>query len=173
MNQIFYVVTNSKIKFCSTSYYFDLENKLHYLSYTEGNLGEINDFNNIITKDYSEIETFLREIKIKYPDEVHYKINVRLSFLIDEDLRQLDTIRFDELLNHFLKTVEYTTIYSGQGEFKDVNLIKLNKDYYLDFQLIDKDLFLNVFLDLIIKSRLKKKSFVLTEIILKKNSFIK
>lgn len=155
MNQIFYDLTNSKLKFCSTSYENDLDNKLHYLSYTKGYLGEVNDFENIITKDYTEIETFLREIKIKYPDEIQHKINVRLSFLIDKELKKLDAIRFDELLNHFVKTAEYTAIYSVQGEFKDVNLIKLNNDYYLDFQLIDKDLFLNVFLDLIIKSGLK------------------
>jgi hypothetical protein len=163
MNQIFYDLTNSKIKFCSTSYEYDLNNNLHYLSYTKGYLGEVNDFENIIIKDYSEIETFLREIKIKYPDEVQHKINVRLSFLIDKDLKQLDAIRFDELLNHFLKTAEFATVNSGQGEFKDVNLIKFNNDYYFDFEVIDKDLFFKVFLDLITLCGCKRNSFVLTD----------
>jgi hypothetical protein len=46
--------------------------------------------------------------------------------LINKNLRQLDAERFENLLDHFLETAKYATIFSGQGEFDDVSLMKLN-----------------------------------------------
>ena len=154
MTQTFYEITNSKIKFCSTEYNF--ENKLHYLSYTEGYLGEINDFDNINTEDYSEVESFLKCLKIKYPDKINQREKVRLSLFIDKDLGQLDSERFQNLLDHFLKTARYAAIFSGLG---DLIKIKFKKDYYVDLELIDKDLFFKVFLSLISHCGLIEEDF--------------
>lgn len=159
MTQTFYEITNSKIKFCSTEYNFD--NKLHYLSYTEGYLGEINDFDNINTEDYSEVESFLKCLKIKYPDKINQRDKVRLSLLIDKDLRQLDCKRFENLLEHFLKTAKYATVFSGLGDFRDVKIKNHINNYSIDFKIIDKDLFLRVFLDLIRHCGLEEKDFII------------
>ena len=77
--------------------------------------------------------------------------------MIDKDLRQLDSERFQNLLDHFLKTARYATIFSGLGDLININL---KKDYYVDLELIDKDLFFKVFLNLISHCGLKENDFI-------------
>ena len=85
--------------------------------------------------------------------------------LINKNLGQLKKDRFDDLINYFLKTAKYSTIFYGQGEFNNVNLIEPNNYYFKDFELIDKDLFFKVFIVLRSSSGLTKEDFILNKLL--------
>ena len=159
MIQIYYKISDEIIKFHSTIYEFDDTSNIHFLSYNEGIVGEENNFETFITEDYSKIEKFLEDIKLKYPDKIIERKKYKLSLFIDEDLKKLSSKRFEDLLNNFMSAAKYASYSSGQWEFNKVVLNHNKNEYFIHIELIDKNLFFELFLYLISFSGLVENDF--------------
>jgi hypothetical protein len=161
IKQVFYKHTDLGTRFCAAAYEYDCSMQLHHLSYTEGKLGEINPFEYFFSDNYNEIEIALEKIRSDYPDTIEKKVPVSLSLLLDDHLRKLPSKKRKALPIHFRNTVEFVSFYSGMGYCNYVQTKNLENSYNLKFDVIDKELFFQTFIEEITPCGLRPGDFLI------------
>lgn len=138
---------DEKYWFCSASLDLEEYNKFdpYCLQYNEGLVGEINNFQVIITKDETVVENELDRIRKEFDQPQPKSERVRLTVDLSYQVHRLTTERMNDCVYHCWRSAQYVTIHSGLGYFgveKPEHDMKLSENkFIIEFDVVDKNAF--------------------------------
>jgi hypothetical protein len=133
--KIAYKLSNESPKFCSYKISRDEQNSINtfQLEYTQGTLGDFNEWKYFISENEEEIREFENEILIDFPDTIISQNSITISITISEHFLKDQKLETLQVTKWIQRAIEYACFNSGLGVVTELETQTVSGETYFTF----------------------------------------
>jgi hypothetical protein len=135
LKKINYSITNESTKFCSYKISRDEQNSINtfQLEYTQGTLGDFNDWECFNSENEEEIRALEKKILKDFPDTIISQNAVTISITISNHFLKEQKLETLQVTKWIQRAIEYACFNSGLGVVTELEIQTFQKDNGLLF----------------------------------------